>query len=276
MKSDKDENIRWVLDRQKEDNSEIKKQARRYIFGVLSALVVLIGAWYQSDGLLLSSEEMAIILAKEGVFWQSGLFSSEHASAFITPLNNLPAIFAGISGALLLFSLSAAYKIERAPDCQPTGNAQKLISEDYDRVWNWICYNDKLVDKKEEARIKSMEMGGISITLLILSFGLYFFLSHLLFVYFILLFYAVFYTFYKFHTIEYLKDSHMRKGVGVTLIFMLITRPIHLFQELTNYALSGKWFVFLSLICLIISLSYLWPDVRRHKTDITEILSKIK
>lgn len=183
MDDDNDENLRWVLDRQKADNVEIKKQARRYIFGILSAFVVLTGVWYRSDGLLLSQDEMAIVLAQEGFFWQLGMFPSEYTSALIIPLSHLPAVFAGISGALLLLSLSAAYEIERAPDCQPTGNAKKLISENYDRVWDWICYNDDLIDKKEKVRIKSMETGRISITLLVISFGLYFFLSHLLFVF---------------------------------------------------------------------------------------------
>lgn len=261
MEDGNDANFRWVLERQKSDYTEIKKQARRYILGATSIVVILVGVWYRNDVSFKSKEELTTSLVEGGLIWQMGLLPSNYAYAFVESFSSVSAVFTGIGSAVFFISFSLAYKIEQVPGCQPTGNAKGLIDEDYKKVREWIDHNDKLIEKVEEARYYAMEFAKIGIILILLGAILYYLIYIAAILYFPLLFYAILYTFHKFHSVDPLKESKLRKAMGVVLIVVVLTRPIHFLQELTNYALSEEVLAITSLLILLFSLTYVRHDI---------------
>lgn len=268
IEGNNDENLRWILDRQKNDNTEMKKQARRYILSILSALVVLIGIWYSTDDLLPSQDAVATSLTEYGVFWQLDLLPPDYATAFVNSFYIVPLTFTAIGASFLFISIGIAYLIDQSPSCKPAGSAIDLLNDEREAVLDWIEYNDELIESNELRRTWSMSMGRIGTVLVIMGFFLITLLTFTAFLYILFVIYATLYLFNYINNTEYLKDSLLGITLPFLIIFLLLTRVVNVYQEITGYSSSPLSTTILLVICIIIPLLYVRKEIRGYLSQL--------
>lgn len=274
MGDDNDENFRWVLERQKEDGAAIKNQARRYIIATSSVLAILIGIWYRETVLFKSRGEVATSLVEEGLFGQLGILSPRYANAFVESMYLTFIIFISIGFGLLAGSILAAYKIEKAPRCQPIGDAEALINKDYERIRGWIQDNDEFLKSYEKYRSLAIELVKFGLTLILFGGILYYMIQVSVVIFLTILLYSVIRFFNELHNTFSLENSLPRKLIGIIVIFYALTRPVLFLQELTNYSLTWQLYV-LILPSIVIPLYYVRSDIYGWLGVIFEQLSVI-
>lgn len=269
-----DENLRWILERQKSDYTETKKQARRYILALFSAIIILLGIAFRSYSSFKSREELANNLIDQGLLWKTGFLSHNSAEAFVNSFIPIPAIFAGFGSTFIFFSIRLFYSIEQSSGCQPTGNAEALLKGEYETVREWIKNNDKLVKSNEEQRNAAMDLGLLGISLILLAILQRIFMDTLVLMFFLMLFYSVFHLVYSMRNDERLHESKLEKGIIFVLLFLLANRPVAFFQEYTGYGLSGEILSISFAISLFVPLAYIWDDLCLYLDKMYERIKK--
>lgn len=270
MSSDDEDNLRYILERQKEDSREMKKQSRNYILGVGSTAVLLIGVIYRFDiQLIVSTENTASRLSEIGLLWQLGLLTSSHAYALIEALQLIPGMLISFGIALLFISVRSVYQIEKAPGCQPIGNAGIIQESKPWVIREWIEKNDKLLELFEDIRMMATDLAQIGVILIFSGILMMVFLNRLIIIFFIILFATIFWVFTVIHSRWYIKDTSLQKGTGALLILIIGTAPLSYYQTLTNYNASGIYvnLYFAAVVCLMILYYFFGHDAWESVVD---------
>lgn len=233
-----DENYRWVLEQQQEDAAAIKKQARRYVLGMSSILVPLLGALLKRDILFNSPEEVAKSLIQKGLIGQTGILPPHYLNAFVESMYSTSFFFVALGFGMFVASFNAAYEIEKTPRCQPIGDAEALVNKDYNTVRKWIRNNDEFIESYEKFRSQSIELVKFGLALMIIGAVLYLTLQASIAFYLLILTYSVYYFFSEINSTFSHKSRFVRRMVGVPMVLFLLHRLVLFLQKLPNSPLS--------------------------------------
>lgn len=272
-REDYSEYLRWAIDRQKSDYSEMRNQLRKYLIGVLSVAIGGGAAWYRTDiGNLFQPEPKS--LKQFGLLWQMNLLPSDSAAFFVDVLEGF-AWTIGTMGVVFVFlSLTCIYTLESASRCVPVSNFSVVSEGEISQLENWVEENDDILVSMETARTMTLRFGKHGVVLILISLFTLLMADEIIIISFMLAMYGFVVIFSILEKDEVVAGTRFRAAIGGIIIFLSLMEPFSTFQDVYGYLPTIYPLMWFSFTAIIISV-YLREEIRAGINRINPV-SKIR